>query len=191
MRCILVLDGHPHNDPDHYVHALASAYIKGAEELHEVRRVDLSKLDFPVLRDPDDWNSHTAPQGLAKVQEAMRWADHIVILYPLWLGDVPALLKAMLEQVARPGFAVEPAENGLYRQLLKGKSARLIVTMGMPAAAYSLFFRAHSVKSFKRNILHFAGVSPVRLSLMGSVAKSDDYRKTWLRKVERLGRSGR
>jgi hypothetical protein len=63
--------------------------------------------------------------------------------------------------------------------------------MGMPAAAYSLWFRAHSVKSLKRNILQFAGVSPVRISLIGSVDKGDNYRKKWLRKIERLGRFGR
>lgn len=191
MRRILVLDGHPNNNRDHFVHALATAYVKGAEDLHEVRRIDLAKLDFPVLRDPEDWKSGEVPDGLREVQEAMAWADHIVIPYPLWLGDVPALLKALLEQVARPGFAVGPQEHGLYTKLLKGKSARLIVTMGMPAAAYSVWFRAHSVKSLKRNILHFAGVSPVRISLIGSVDKSDEYRKKWLRKIERLGRFGR
>jgi putative NADPH-quinone reductase len=191
MRKILVLDGHPHDDRDHYVHALASAYVKGAEELHEVRRIDLARLDFPILRDPGDWKSGEAVENLHEVHEAVDWADHLVILYPLWLGDVPALLKALLEQVARPGFAIQPKQHGLYRKLLKGKSARLIVTMGMPAAAYSIFFRSHSVKSFKRNILHFVGVSPVRVTLIGRVDKGDAYRRKWLEKVEGLGRFGR
>ncbi len=173
------------------MHALATAYVKGAEELHEVRRIDLAKLDFPVLRDPGVWKSGKAVESLHEVHAAVDWADHLVILYPLWLGDVPALLKALLEQVARPGFAIQPKEHGLYTKLLKGKSARLIVTMGMPAAAYSIFFRAHSVKSLKRNILHFVGVSPVRVTLIGRVDKGDAYRKKWLGKVERLGRFGR
>ena len=121
----------------------------------------------------------------------MTWANHIVILYPLWLGDLPAMLKALLEQVARPGFAIEAQDNGRYRKMLKGKSARVIVTMGMPAAAYSLFYRAHSVKSFKRNILQFVGISPVRISIIGSVGGSEGNHGKWLRKIERLGRFGR
>lgn len=191
MRKILVLDGHPHDNRDHYVHALATAYAKGAEELHEVRRIDLAKLDFPVLRDPEDWKSGAAVESLHEVRAAVDWADHLVVLYPLWLGDVPALLKALLEQLARPGFAIQPKEHGLYRKLLKGKSARVIVTMGMPAMAYTIFFRAHSVKSLKRNILHFVGISPVRITLIGHIDKGDAYRRKWLGKVERLGRFGR
>jgi len=191
MRRILVLDGHPDGDRDHYVHALASAYAKGADELNEVRRIDLATLDFPVLRDPEDWKTGKLPEGLREVSEAIAWADHLVIPYPLWLGGPPALLQALLEQVARPGIALEQKEHGLYRKLLKGKSARLIVTMGMPAAAYCLWYRAHSVKSLKRNILQFAGVSPVHITLIGSVDSGEDYRKKWLRRVERLGLRGR
>ena len=191
MRRILILDGHPHTDRDHFIHALASAYVEGAQDLHETCRIDLANLEFPVLRDPEEWKSGALPEGLRGVQEAITWADHLVILYPLWLGDCPALLKALLEQVARPGFAVEPAESGLFHKLLKGKSARLIVSMGMPAAAYSLYFRAHSVKSLKRNILQFVGISPVRISLVGHVDKGEAYRKKWLTKVEKLGRFGR
>ena len=34
-----------------------------------------------------------------------QWAQHLVLMFPLWLGDMPALMKAFLEQVARPGLA--------------------------------------------------------------------------------------
>src|SRR3546814_9849412 len=59
------------------------------------------------------------------------WADHLVILYPLWLGDVPALLKGFLEQILRPGFAIDEGSTGMSAKLLTGRSARIIVTMGM------------------------------------------------------------
>src|SRR3546814_10287671 len=77
------------------------------------------------------------------------WADHLVILYPLWLGDVPALLKGFLEQILRPGFAIDEGSTGMSAKLLTGRSARIIVTMGMPAPIYRLFFRAHSLKSLE------------------------------------------
>ncbi|GAA0280906.1 NAD(P)H-dependent oxidoreductase [Alteraurantiacibacter aestuarii] len=191
MSRILILNGHPHDDPDHFVHALAAAYAAGADDLHETRRIDIARLDFPILRDPGDWKSGDLPESLRDARDALEWADHLVIIYPLWLGDMPALLKGFLEQIARPGIAIEPKESGMYRQLLKGKSARLIVTMGMPAIAYMQFFRGHSVKSFKRNILQFVGIKPVRVSIIGMVDHSDRHRRKWLRKVERLGRWGR
>ena len=190
MRCILVLNGHPHNDADHYVHALASAYVASARERHEVRRIDLAKLDFPVLRNPADWITGELPEGLKEAMDALIWADHVVILYPLWMGEMPALLKAMLEQLARPGVAIERLENGSYKKLLKGKTGRIIVTMGMPSRIYSVWFRAHSVKSLKRSILGFAGISPVKVSLVGNVEGSSAHRRKWLRKVEKLGWRG-
>ena len=44
----------------------------------------------------------------------MTWADHVVILYPLWLGSMPALLKALLEQMLRPGFAYSTLKLGKW-----------------------------------------------------------------------------
>ena len=61
----------------------------------------------------------------------------------------------------------------------------------MPAAAYRLFFRAHSLKSLERNILHFVGIKPVRESLVGMVEGSLAAREMWLAKMEALGRAGK
>lgn len=190
MSRITIINGHPHYDRDHFVHALAAAYADAADAGHQIRLLEVAKLDFPVLRDPEDWKSGETPEGLLDAQEDIRWADHLVILFPLWLGGMPALTRAFLEQVCRPGFAVEPQGTGLYRKLLKGKSARIIVTMGMPATVYSLYFRGHSVKSLKRNVLQFVGISPVRISLVGGVEMSAAHRKKWLRRIESLGRRG-
>lgn len=55
------------------------------------------------------------------------------------------------------------------RKLLAGKSARIIVTMGMPAWFYRWYFAAHSLKSLKRNVLRSCGLNPVRACLAGTV----------------------
>lgn len=191
MTRITIIDGHPSADRDHFVHALANAYQHGAQELHEVRKIVVAELEFPFLREPRVWREDTPEDDITSAQQAIAWADHVVLVYPLWLGDLPALLKAFLEQVARPGFAIEARKGGAWRGLLKQKSARIIVTMGMPAPLYRLFFRAHSVKSLKRNILGFVGFSPVRTTIIGHVDRGDAYRKRWLARVEQLGRFAR
>jgi len=81
--------------------------------------------------------------------------------------------------------------NNLSPGLLKGRSARIVVTMGMPAWFYRLFYRAHSLKSLERNILKFCGIAPVRETLIGSVEASEAKRKAALATLARLGREGR
>lgn len=187
MSRVVIIDGHPDPDRSHFVHALADAYAEGALQRHEVDRIDIATMDIPILRSAEEWKGPVPTEALKAAQEAIRKAKHVVIFYPLWLGDVPALLKGFLEQVARPGFAIETGESGFPKRLLKGRSARLVVTMGMPTPFYRFFYRAHSVKSFERNILNFVGFSPVRRSLIGGVESSRAYREQWLGRIRVLG----
>jgi putative NADPH-quinone reductase len=187
MARVTIIDGHPDPAREHFVHALADAYAEGAETRHEVMRVEVGALDFPLLRSPKAWREDEPPPAIAAAQEVIAWAEHLVFAYPLWLGDVPALFKGFLEQVARPGFAMGRMGKGFPERLLLGRSARVIVTMGMPAAFYQLFYRAHSLKSLERNILAFSGVAPIRHSIIGSVDKSAAHRRKWLNSIRELG----
>ena len=187
MTNIVLIDGHPDPDRARFVHALADAYDRGAQAGgHELRRIELATLDFPLLRTRAEWTDHPPCPAIAEAQDAIRWARHLVFVYPLWLGDMPALLKAFLEQVARPGFAL--AEGTTPRPMLDGRSARIVVTMGMPAIVYRLYFGAHSVRSFERNILKLVGVRPVRADIIGAVEGSADARARWLQRMRGHGR---
>lgn len=186
MTNIALIEGHPDADPLRYCHALADAYAEGGiSGRHDVRRIAIAGLDFPLLRTRVQWAEEPAPSSIAQAQQAIAWAQHLVFIYPLWLGDMPALLKGFLEQVARPGFAVQ--EGARPRGLLTGRSARLVVTMGMPTLAYRVYFGAHSVKSFERNILGFSGVRPIRRTLIGNVEGSHRSRDRWLQTMFELG----
>jgi putative NADPH-quinone reductase len=193
-RRILIIQAHPDPAQRHFCHALADAYVAAARAArHDVRTVDVGAIDFPLLRSKTDWEDGSVPPSLAPAQTDIRWAEHVVFFFPLWLGGMPALLKGFLEQVARPGFALSKArDGGLPKKLLAGRSARLVVTMGMPALIYRWFFRAHSLKALERNILGFVGIGPVRETLVGSVeALSPAERQTCLRKLAALGTAAR
>jgi putative NADPH-quinone reductase len=70
-----------------------------------------------------------------------------------------------------------------------GRSARIVVTMGMPAFVYRWYFRAHGVKNLKRNILRFVGLAPVRDTLLGSVGtRSKPQIARWFDDMKALGR---
>jgi putative NADPH-quinone reductase len=192
-RRILIIDGHPDPDAGRYLHALTQAYAKGARDAgHAVQVIAVGQLRFAGLRSGEEFQKGEPPAAIREAQQQILWADHLVILYPLWLGDMPALLKSFFEQVMRPGFAFDAAKGkGLPRKLLKGRSARIIVTMGMPAFFYRWVYRAHSLKSLARNILAFTGVHPVRASLVGMVeGMSQRQRERWLARAAALGRKG-
>lgn len=148
-RKVAIIQGHPTPDGGHFCHALAEAYAHGARDAgHEVRTVIVAELDFPLLRSKDAWQAGAPPVVIQEAQETIRWAEHLVIIYPLWLGAMPAILKGFFEQVFRPGFAIAKSDSGMLgKKLLKGKSARIVVTMGMPATSSSSAASARSERA--------------------------------------------
>jgi len=189
---ILIVDGHPDAAADRFVHALTGEYASVAEASgHTVRVVKLAELAFPWLHSAAEFAS-APPPVIVEQQERLRWANHLVIVYPLWLGSMPALLKAFLEQVMRPKFAFAYGKGrGLPKKLLAGKSARIVVTMGMPSMFFRLYYRSHSVRSLARNILGFVGFNPVRISLIGNVeGMSARKRARCIEEIAALARRG-
>jgi putative NADPH-quinone reductase len=190
---ILIIQGHPDAAKARFCRVLAERYMRGARHAgHEIRSIDVQDLEFPFLRTKNDFEERTAPPVIQAAQRDVVWANHVVIIYPLWLGDVPAILKAFLEQLFRPGFAFKPAlKAGLPEKLLNGRSARIVVTMGMPAVFYRWYFGAHGLKNLKRNILGFCGFSPIAESVIGTIEnKNGAGRERWLRKMESFGQAG-
>lgn len=190
-RRILVVIGHPDPSPDRLCRALASAYAEGAERSgHAVRKIDLALLEFPMLRTSQEFEHGSIPGSLKEAAEAVVWAEHLVFVFPLWLGTMPAMLKAFLEQVMRPGtaFAYPDKGGGFARSLLRGRSARLVVTMGMPAPIYRIWFFSHGIAGMRRGILNFAGIKPVRETLLGMVANAGEVKRaSWIKQMQRLG----
>lgn len=188
---IVIIQGHPDRDARHLNHALADAYEQGAiAGGHEVRRIDVAAIDFPLIHSRQEWQA-APPTAIQEAQASIAWADHVCIIHPLWLGSMPALLKGFLEQVFRPGFALRPAKVGV-KPALGGRSARVIVTMGMPALVYRMFFLSHGVRSMVRSILRLTGIRPVRTSMIGGVEGRDQDRKLrWIERMQVLGAAAR
>jgi putative NADPH-quinone reductase len=182
------MDGHPDPAPDHLIHALADACARGARLAgHKVRRINVADMNFPILVSNKEWRDNQVPPDIRHSQDAIQWAEHLILLYPLWLGDVPALLKAFLEQALRPGFAFRDGVPPNEAALLGGRSARLIVTTGMPVAVYRQHFGDHSLESLAQNVLGFVGIDPINWTLIGNVEQDDSDGTDWLKLAEGLG----
>ena len=191
LKRIVIVQGHPDGSAPHLLHAMADAYAEGALQTgHYIRRVNVAQLDFPLLRSQQEFEHGVLPRALLEARDDLLWAEHWVFFFPLWHGTMPALFKGFLEHIFRPGFAMEYREHGFPKRLLAGRSARVVVTMGMPVAFYRWYFGAFGVRGFERSMLRFAGIKPVRESFYGLTLADDKKRAAWLADMRRLGGQG-
>lgn len=188
---ILVINGHPDTRPERFCSALTDAYVDAAAKAgHEVRRIDVGALSFPLLVKFEDFQLPTDIPDIRKAQDDIGWAEHLVFIHPLWLGAAPAMLKGFVERAACGGFAFDSGTAGNPKRGLVGKSARVIVTMGMPALAYQIVFGGFGIRAFARGILRLSGVRPVRTTYFGAIELSERHRDKCVAKVRRLATSG-
>lgn len=189
MRKILIINGHP--DKESYCFALARAYKAGAlQSGAEVREIVVADLSFnPNLQYGYRKRTELEPD-LWEAREKIAWADHLVWVYPVWWGSLPAILKGFVDRVFLPGFAFRKRENSVWwDKLLTGKTARIISTLDQPAWYYWLVYRQPSHNAMKKLTLEFCGIKPVHITTIGPIRLSKDtYRKKWLEKIETLGR---
>ena len=76
-----------------------------------------------------------------------------------------------------------------WDKLLKGKSARLIVTMDSPPWYYRWFIGDPGGKMMKRGILGFSGVGPIASTYIGSIKMSTEKRRAqWLEQAYSIGK---
>jgi putative NADPH-quinone reductase len=189
MRKIMVVIGHPVRTT--LCHAIGTAYREGAASSgHEVKLFSLADMTFdPMLRHGFRRQQPLEPD-LLEAYQALVACDHLVLVFPLWCGDMPELLKGFIERILQPDLvAREGTEHAMNWSIFQNKSARIIMTMGMPVSVYRYWYRGHALKLLTRNILNFLGIKPVRNTLFGMVGTSKPQeRDRWLDEVRALGR---
>jgi putative NADPH-quinone reductase len=189
-RKIFILLGH--TDEATLSGAMADAYEKAARAAgHEVRRMNLGQMHFdPILHQGYKVIQELEPD-LKDFQENVRWAEHVVIVYPIWWSGMPAMLKGLFDRAWIPHFAFTFADHGLtWSKLLAGRTARIVTSANSPGWMLTLMYGPATDK-LALAILGFAGIR-TRTTLFGpSERASAATHARWMRKVERLGKAGR
>ncbi len=85
---------------------------------------------------------------------------------------------------------MEYQKSGWPKRLLAGRSARIVVTMGMPALMCRWMFGAYGVRCFERSMLGFAGIKPIRASLYGLTFADDRKCARWVEGLRGYGVRG-
>jgi hypothetical protein len=180
--------GHPRSAS--FCGALADQYVTAARASgHEVvlRRLQ----DLPVdLKAPDyDRALEAEATWVTNLQRDLTWCSHFVLVTPMWWGGAPASLKALFDRVLLPGFAFKYTSGPVPQKLLKGRSARVILTSDSPGVWYNWILGAPYFRQLRTQILEFVGFRPVGITLMSPIRGSSlDRRQAWLDQAFALGR---
>lgn len=191
MKNILVIKGHPKEDS--FCNSLTDSYVKGLLKAgNKVKVLDLRYLNLDRFIYFDHTITPDFPLDLIKTQKLMSWADCWVFSYPIWWATAPALVKLFLETMLTSGFAfkyTEPKYGFIpqWEKLLKGKTARLIVTLDSPTFYYKLFLKDPNFKMMKAN-LNFCGIDKIDKNYFGSIKLSSLKKKQkWIEEIYKVG----
>lgn len=188
MKRVLIINGHP--DKESFNYALSEAYNAGARSTNAIiEQINIADLDFdPNLKFGYRQRMEQEPD-LVDSMEKSKKADHIVWIFPIWWYGYPALMKGFIDRAFLPGIAFEYVDGKPFpKKLLKGKTARIIVTADTPLWYNKLFMKNPAVNQVKKGTLQFCGINPVKVTYLATINSSNEARrKKWLKKVYTLG----
>lgn len=187
MKKILVINGHP--DKNSFNFGLSNAYEEAARaEGHEVQEISIRDLDFKANLEFGYQERTELEPDLLEAWEKIKWAEHLVWIYPLWWGFMPANMKGFIDRLFLPGLAFQTHENSArWDKLLTGKTAHIITTMDYPAWYYKWVLGAPGTKVMKKMILGFVGIKTIRTTYISPIKGSNiAFRKNWIEKIKTM-----
>ncbi len=190
MKRILIINGHP--DQNSFNAALSKSYEAGARTTSaQVKTIHIADLDFnPNLAYGYRKRSQLEPD-LEMAIDLMKAADHLVWIFPMWWYSTPALLKGFIDRTFLSGITFLPIEGkALPKPLLKGKSARIILTADTPKWYDILYMKRPTINQFKKGTLAFCGIKPIKTTYLAPVKTANPKaRQKWLEQVNYLGKT--
>ncbi|ARX88408.1 NAD(P)H dehydrogenase [Streptomyces alboflavus] len=181
---ILIVSAHPDGDSlNASLTDFAAGHLRAAG--HEVRVSDLYAMKWKATVGADDFPDHGADERLhvmaaseeatlagrlsadvAAEQEKVRWADAVVLQFPMWWFSPPAILKGWIDRVFTAGFGYGPKVPPPYSEgPLAGRRALVSVTAGARETSFSdrgIHGRlADVLYPVQHGLFWFTGMAPV------------------------------
>lgn len=121
--------------PTSFDHSIAAAYTDAVQQnRQEVVVRDLYNLNFnPVLAASerpmvDDWT--VAPDVEVELQH-LAWCDILVLVYPIWYGLPPAMMKGYVDRVLGAGYSFRDVRLEVGQPSVAGKPLLSFSTSGL------------------------------------------------------------
>lgn len=187
MKNIFVIDCHP--KAQSFSQGLFEQYVKGAQDAgHQVRSMRLSDMEFEIDLAQINEDDELEP-CLVEFQQKLTWCDHVMLVFPLWWGFMPAKTKGLIDRAFLPQFAYAyQPDKALPQKLLTGRSADILVTSDTPNWYFKWLYKAGAFKIMRMQIFEFVGIKPVKLHMISKIRHSSEkMRLGWLDLAWKLG----
>ena len=170
----LVIAVHP--NPKSFNHAVVETYTSALiERKHRVECRDLYAANFnPVLsaRDLAGIGHGKAAKDIREEQAAIRRADVMTLVSPLWWSGFPAMLKGYLDRVFCAGFAYV-IKQGDYLPGLTGKKGVIITTSGASKEELRSSGTLRALKTvYDEGLMQFCGIEMLKHLYLGGIDPS-------------------
>lgn len=188
---ILIFLGNP--SPDTYSGRLADEYEAGAHSAgYEVCRININDLKFDPILHQGYKEIQALEPDLVMLQEKIKWADHLVFIYPNWWCSMPAVMKGMFDRMWLPGFAFNfDKQTKKLIQRLIGKTAHVIIVAGTHSPFMTWWKFGDYTNEIAHGILGFSGVD-TKVTAFGPTERvAPAVLDRWAEKVRRLGAKGK
>lgn len=177
-----------------YCSSVLKSVTSGLEKAgHDYDVIDLIKDNFnPVMTSADLLafrNRKAVDEQAIGYIGRIKQADHMVFVFPIWWGLMPAIMKGFVDKVIFPGEAYNYTEsgNGMYSLIENIKSAAVITTMNSPWWYYALFYGNAIKRAFIKGTLAKIGIRKVKWVKLDNIkGRGEDKRKQKLQKIEKL-----
>lgn len=188
---VLIVLAHP--NPESFNHAISKTVEERlVKNGHLVRVRDLYHMGFDPVLSLEEWKrydtqSGETPEDVKAEQSEIRWANHMILIYPTWWWSPPAMMKGYLDRVFTPVFAFEADVEGIWGKL-KDKTVSIIQTTGADETFIKEKGMDESVRKLMGiGIFGFCGMQVANHEfLMGITGKSYDELKGVLAEVDAM-----
>jgi NAD(P)H dehydrogenase (quinone) len=177
----LIVFAHP--NPASFSSSLVKALHAHLESKgNEVKLRHLYEMGFDPVLSANDFESiadNRTPKDILVEQEYVKWSEHIVFVYPVWWGGMPAIMKGYVDRVFAEGFAYEYVENG-SNGLLSPRLGSTICATGFPFDEYKHVRGAMELINTD-SMFGFTGLKPCKQIVYGGVPTvSDEVRRSYI-----------
>ena len=190
FKKILIISGHP--DASSFCGSIANRYADTVKLAgHSVQVLHLGDMRFDSSLKAAYKQVQPLEPDLQHAWDLIINSQHLVFVFPIWWGGMPALLKGFFDRVLLPGkaFKYRPGTNQCDG-LLAGRIAEVFTTMDTPPWYYRWVQFEPAHRQIRHMILGFCGIKPVRITALGAVRCADEaQRKAWLSQVAKQAQS--